>query len=129
VLDRSCPRRYLTDVVPESQARNPTMTAKKRPVRRPLPPMPLSEPPMMKALLTLMAGGATTRHRATEGDPQTRLTTLRLTIIDKLQVLALRRPQSLFIMAQVLDALLDEQLNIPDDQLNSRPTTKARVEM
>jgi hypothetical protein len=89
------------------------MTAKKRPARRPLPPMPLSELPMMKALLAL-TGGTTTRRPSTKRDSKEGLTMLRLTIIDKLQVLALRRPQALVIIAQVLDSLLDEQLNVLD---------------
>jgi len=88
------------------------MTAKKRPARSPLPPMPLSELPMMKALLALT--GTTTRQASTKRDSKTQLTMLRLTIIDKLQVLALRRPQALVIIAQVLDSLLDEQLNVID---------------
>ena len=106
------------------------MTAKKRPARAhtTLPPMPLRELPMMKALLAVTGSGMTTRSAATKGDPKTQLATLRLTIIDKVQVLALRRPRALVLVAQVLDALLDEQLRALDDQPDTRPTTKARSE-
>jgi hypothetical protein len=103
------------------------MTAKKRPAPRPVPPMPLSELPMMKALLALT--GTTTRPPSTKRHSKTLLTMLRLTIIDKLQVLALRRPQALVIIAQVLDSLLDEQLNVLDGaQPDSSRTTKTRSE-
>ena len=104
------------------------MAGKKRPARRPLPPMPLSELPMMKALMALTAGRRATRHPPAKGDPKKQLTTLRLTIIDKLQVLALRRPQALVFIAQVLDMLLDEQLDVllTGEQIDSSPTPKAR---
>jgi hypothetical protein len=90
--------------------------------------MPLSELPMMKALMALTAGRRAIRNPPAKGDPKTQLTTLRLTIIDKLQVLALRRPQALVIIAQVLDMLLDEQLNVllTGEQLDPSPTAKAR---
>jgi hypothetical protein len=101
------------------------MPAKKRPARRPLPPMPLSELPMMKALMAL-TGRRPTRNPLGQGDPRTQLTTLRLTIIDKLQVLALRRPHALVIIAQVLDMLLDEQLNVLDERLDGAPAAKTR---
>jgi len=101
------------------------MPAKKRPAHRPLPPMPLSELPMMKALMAL-TGRRVTRYPLAKGDPKTQLTTLRLAIIDKLQVLALRRPQALVIIAQVLDMLLDEQLNILDGQLDSGIAAKTK---
>jgi hypothetical protein len=83
--------------------------------------MPLSELPMMKALLALTDAGTTTRRRATKRHAKTRLRTLRLTMIDKLQILALRRPEALAIMARAVSALIDEQLNILDRQLE-RPT-------
>jgi hypothetical protein len=104
------------------------MPAKKRPARAhaPLPAMPLRELPMMKALLALTGGRAASRQPATKGDPKTQLTTLRLTIIDKLQVLALRRPRALVIVAQVLDRLLDEQLEVLDEQLDTSRTTKTK---
>ena len=103
------------------------MTAKKRPARATLPSMPLSELPMMKALLAL-TGGTITRTPEIKGDPKTQLAMLRLTIIDKLQVLALKRPRALVIIAQVLDAFLDEQLEVLDEQPDKGPTTKTRDE-
>jgi hypothetical protein len=76
--------------------------------------LPLSELPIMKALLAMPApppGGKTTRKRAIR-DPKTQLAMLTLTIIDKIQVLALRRPKALIVVAQVLDELLDQQLEL-----------------
>jgi len=107
------------------------MTAKKRPAQRPLPPMPLSELPMMKALLAMAAplpGGKTTRNPPTKRRPTTELTTLRLTIIDKLQILALRRPRALVIVAQMVDRLLDQQLAVLDAPPDSSPRTKTTDE-
>jgi hypothetical protein len=98
------------------------MTAKKRRAKTPLPPMPLSELPMMKALLAMAAplsGGKTTRNALRTGHPPTRLTALRLTIIDKLQILALKRPRALIIVAQMVDRLLDQQLAVLDEHPNS----------
>jgi hypothetical protein len=94
------------------------MTAKKRPAQKPLPPMPLSELPMMKALLAMaapLADGRTAVQPAIRGNPTMERTTLRLTIIDKLQVLALRRPRALVIVAQMVDRLLDRQLAVLDE--------------
>jgi len=106
------------------------MKAKTRPARAraTLPSMPLRELPMMKALLAATGSGATTRDLATKGASKTQLTTLRFTIIDKLQVLALRRPRALIIVAQVLDALLGEQLKVLDEPLETSPRTKTRGE-
>jgi hypothetical protein len=107
------------------------MTAKKRPARTPLPPMPLSELPMMKALLAMAAplsGGKTTRNALRTGNPTTRLTTLRLTIIDKLQILALKRPRALIIVAQMVDRLLDQQLAVLDEHPNSELVDVQRAE-
>jgi hypothetical protein len=98
------------------------MTAKKRPSQRPLPPMPLSELPMMKALLAMadpLPGAKPSRNLAIGGSPTAELTTLRLTIIDKLQILALRRPRALLIVAQMVDRLLDRQLAVLDQHPNS----------
>ena len=110
------------------------MMATKRTAHKPLPPMPLSELPMIKALLAMatpLVGGKTTRDPTIKGDPKTQLTMLRLTIIDKLQVLALKRPHALIIVAQVLDKLLDQQLEVVDEHLKStravRRKTNARV--
>jgi hypothetical protein len=75
--------------------------------------MPLSELPIMKALLAIPtppAGGKTTRKRALKVDPKKQLAMLTRTIVDKLQVLALRRPSALIVVARALDKLLDEQL-------------------
>jgi hypothetical protein len=105
-----------------------TMTARGRPAYTALPPMPLSELPMMKALLTSIPGGAAIRNPSAKGDAKARFTMLRLAIIDKLQVLALRRPQALVLVAQVLDALLNEQLKVLGEQRNGNPPTKARDE-
>ena len=100
------------------------VTATKRSAHKALSPMPLSELPMMKALALT---GTTTRHPSTKRDSKTVLTTLRLTIIDKLQILALRRPQALVTILQVLDSLLDEHLNVLDGaQPDSSRTTKTR---
>ena len=110
------------------------MMATKRTAYKPLPPMPLSELPMMKALLAMatpLVGGKTTRDPTIKGDPKTQLTMLRLTIIDKLQVLALRRPRALIVVAQLLDRLLDQQLEVLDEHLDSehadRRETDTRV--
>ena len=51
---------------------------------------------------------------------------LRLAIIDKLQVLAMRRPHALVVVAQVLDALLNEQLKFLDERLNGTQREKPR---
>lgn len=89
------------------------MTAKKRSARKALSPLPLSELPIMRALMALPAppaGRTTTSKRAIKGDPGTQLRTLMLTIVDKIQVLALRCPQALTDVAKVVDKLLDQQL-------------------
>ena len=106
------------------------MTATKRTAHKPLPPMPLSELPMMKSLLAMatpLVGDKTTRDPTIEGEPKTQLTMLRLTIIDKLQVLALRRPRALIIVAQVLDRLLDQQLEVLDEHLNSKHADRRKA--
>jgi hypothetical protein len=109
------------------------MAAKKRSAQA-VPAMPLSEVRMMKALLATSKSPArarTTRKPATTETPKTDLTTLRQTIIDKLQVLALRRPQALIILAQVLDELLGQRLRVLDEHLDrqdaGRSRTKTRV--
>jgi len=88
------------------------MTAKKRSDRKALSPLPLSELPIMRALLAVTPppAGRTATERAIKGDPGTELRTLMLTIVDKIQVLALRRPQALTDVARVVDKLLDQQL-------------------
>jgi hypothetical protein len=100
------------------------MTVKKRArVRKALPPTPLNELPLMKALMAMATpseGSKTPRKPPTTEDPKTELKTLTLTIIDKLQVLTLRRPRALIIVAQVLDKLLDEQLAVLDENLDAR---------
>jgi hypothetical protein len=106
------------------------MTATKRTAHKPLPPMPLSELPMMKSLLAMatpLVGDKTTRDPTIKGEPKTQLTMLRLTIIDKLQVLALRRPRALIIVAQVLDRLLDQQLEVLDEHLNSKHADRRKA--
>jgi hypothetical protein len=40
---------------------------------------------------------------------------LRQAIIDKLQVLALRRPRALIVVEKVLDALLDDSLHLLEE--------------
>ena len=106
------------------------MTAKKPAAHKALPPIPLSELPMMRALLLMpapTAGGKTTRKPVIKGDPKTQLTMLTLTIVNKLQILALRRPQALIIVAQVLDKLLDQQLEVLKDKKHvDRSPTKNR---
>jgi hypothetical protein len=106
------------------------MTAKKRSAHMRLPPMPLSELRMMKALLATSpspAGDKTTRKSATTDTQTTDLTTLRLTIIDKLQVLALRRPRALIILAEVLDELLGQHLHVLDDHPDSEKADRSRT--
>ena len=85
--------------------------------------MPLSELPMMKSLLAM----ATPRNSGRKGDPKTQLTMLRLTIIDKLQVLALKRPHALIIVAQVLNKLLDQQLEVVDEHLESARAVRRKA--
>jgi hypothetical protein len=80
--------------------------------------MPLSALPIMKALLwepTPRATGKTTRARAPKTDPKLQLATLMPAIIDKLQVLALKRPRALIVVAKILDALLKRQLEVLDE--------------
>jgi hypothetical protein len=110
------------------------MTAKKPSAHTPLRPMPLSELRMMKALLATSpsrAGDKTTRKPATKDTQTTDPRTLRLTIIDKLQVIALRRPRALIILAEVLDELLGQHLQVldehPDSEKADRRRTKTRV--
>ena len=102
------------------------MTAKKRSDRKALSPLPLSELPIMRALLAVTPppAGRTATERAIKGDPGTELRTLMLTIVDKIQVLALRRPQALNDVAKVVDTLLDEQLEALGDkkQVDRGPT-------
>jgi hypothetical protein len=50
------------------------------------------------------------------------VTTLMQAIIDKLQVLALRRPRALIIAATVLDSLLDESLDLLDESPQDKAT-------
>ena len=98
------------------------MAAKKASrTRTALRPMPLSELPIMKALMGLPAPPAGTGlpKRRSKEDPKAQLARLMGTIIDKLQVLALRRPRALIIVAQVLDGLLKRQLDVLDDDLGS----------
>jgi hypothetical protein len=52
---------------------------------------------------------------AINGDPKEQLTTLTRTIVDKIQVLALRRPRALLAVGQLLDKLLDQQLELLQD--------------
>jgi hypothetical protein len=52
---------------------------------------------------------------AIKGDPKEQLTMLTRTIVDKLQVLALRRPRALIAVGQLLDKLLDQQLELLQD--------------
>jgi len=87
------------------------MTVKKRPAHTPLPAIPLSELRMMKALLARVP---------TNENSKTNIRALRLTIIDKLQVLALRRPHALIILAEVLDELLGQHLRLSDEHLDSQ---------
>jgi hypothetical protein len=85
--------------------------------------MPLSELPIMKALMGLpppTAGSNTLPKRASKEEPKAKLATLMATIVDKLQVLALRRPLALIIVAQVLDGLLKRQLDVLDDDLSGK---------
>jgi glyceraldehyde-3-phosphate dehydrogenase/erythrose-4-phosphate dehydrogenase len=96
--------------------------------------MPLTELPVMKALLgdTRRARGKTTRAPTTKTDPKTQLATLMPMIIDKLQLLALRRPRALIIVAQVLDELLRRQLKVLDaDDVDSahNASTNTRVDL
>jgi len=94
------------------------MTAKKRSrTGTALRAMPLSELPIMKALMGLPppTGENTLLKRATKENPKAQLARLMATILDKLQILALRRPLALIVVAQVLDGLLKRQLDVLDD--------------
>ena len=91
------------------------VTVRKRSAKKALSPMPLSELPIMRALMAIPmppTRNQSTAKRAIKSDPKTQLTMLTLTIVDKIQVLALRRPRALLVVAQVLDKLLDQQLEL-----------------
>jgi hypothetical protein len=79
--------------------------------------MPLSELPIMKALMGLASPSSaiTTPERRPNEHPKMQFARLMTTIIDKLQILALRRPRALIIVAQVIDGLLKQQLDALDD--------------
>jgi hypothetical protein len=83
--------------------------------------MPLSELPIMKALMELStpSSAITLAKQRLKEDPKTQLVRLMETIIDKLQILALRQPRALIIVAQVLDGLLKRQLEVLDDDLDA----------
>jgi hypothetical protein len=74
----------------------------------------------MKALMGLPPPPAGTRppKRSPKEDRETQLARLMTTVIDKLQILALRRPRALIIVAQVLDGLLKQQLDALDDDFD-----------
>ena len=100
------------------------VTVRKRSTNKALSPMPLSELPIMRALLALptpLARDQTTRKRAIKEDDKTQLTMLTLKIVDKIQVLALRRPRALIVVAQVIDKLLDEQLELLLERKHADP--------
>ena len=103
------------------------VTAKKRSARNALSPTPLSELTMMKALLAMPAsdaGGKTRGKGAINEDSKTQLRKLTMKIVDKIQVLALRRPGALIVVAQVLDKLLDQQLEVLHKKHVGRGTTE-----
>jgi hypothetical protein len=53
-------------------------------------------------------------------------TVLRQAIIDKLQVLALKRPRALIVVERMLDALLDDSLHLLDEpRAPSAPVKKS----
>jgi hypothetical protein len=83
--------------------------------------MALSELPIMKALMRvpMPPSAVTGSKRSPKEDPKTQLARLMATIIDKLQILALRQPRALIIVAQVLDGLLKQQLDTLDDDRDS----------
>jgi hypothetical protein len=99
-------------------------------IRSPLRPMPLSELPIMKALMGLPPPPAGTRppKRSPKEDRETQLARLMTTIIDKLQILALRRPRALIIVAQVLDGLLKQQLDALDNDRDNEHIEKGEVD-
>jgi hypothetical protein len=105
------------------------MTAKKRSAHTRLPPRPLSELRIMKALLAPSPPPAAekTIHELATKERTRDATTLRLAIIDKLQVLALRRPHALIILAEVLDELLGQHLRLPDEHLDTQDAAKSRT--
>ena len=86
------------------------VTGRKRSAHKALSPMPLSELPIMRALLAIPPTGGKTRKRAIKSDQKKQLAMLTLKIVDKIQVLALRRPRALVVVAQAVDKLLDQQL-------------------
>jgi hypothetical protein len=51
-------------------------------------------------------------------------TVLRQAIIDKLQVLALKRPRALIVVERVLDALLDDSLHLLDEPRDPQTPVK-----
>lgn len=100
-----------------------TIMAKKRAAHKALPTIP--KLPMVRAPLarpTPRGGGKTTRKPAIKDDLKTQLIVMTRKIVDKVQVLALRRPRALLSVAQVVDKLLDEQLEalLDSDPLERR---------
>jgi hypothetical protein len=75
------------------------------------------------------ARSPTTRSKQRRSSPRSRdfsreqRTVLRQAIIDKLQVLALKRPRALIVVERVLDALLDDGLHL----LEEHPEASAPV--
>lgn len=90
--------------------------------RAALKPMPSSELGIMKTLMGLPtpSSAVTLSKRRPKEDPKRQLAQLMETIIDKLQILALRRPRALIIVAQVLDGLLKRPLDALDDDLGEQ---------
>ena len=92
--------------------------------RAALKPMPPSELPIMKALMELPtpSSAVTPSNRGPKEDPKRQLARLMETMIDKLQILALRRPRALIIVAQVINGLLKQQRDALDDDFDGEST-------
>ncbi len=82
--------------------------------------MPPGELPAVKALMGLPtpSSAVTPSKRGPKEDPKRQLARLMGTIIDKLQILALRRPRALIIVAQLIDGLLKQQRDARDDDFD-----------
>ena len=68
----------------------------------------------------------TLSKRRPKEDPKRQLAQLTEKIIDKLQILALRRPRALIIVAEVIDRLLNQQLDALDDDSTASRTGSTR---
>ena len=109
--------------MPQYQRLTRLVMAIKKPTGAALHPPPSDT---IKGLAPRPAANNATSPRAIK-DPRTRLASVMTTIIDKLQVLALRQPRALIVIAEVLDGLLKRQLDVLDDNdPNTEHQSRAR---